>query len=39
MWKKLSLVDEEESVKLMKAKVYVFSDSVLCVGKIHEYPY
>ena len=25
-------------IKLMKAIVYVFSDSVLCVGKVREYP-
>ena len=35
---KLSLVNDEEVVKLMKAKVYVFSDSVLCFGKVLEYP-
>ena len=34
-WEKLSLTNDEEVIKLMKAKVYVFSDSVLCVGKMH----
>ena len=26
------------AVKLAKAKVHVYSDSVLCLGKIHEHP-
>ena len=30
---KLSLANDEEVIQLMKAKVYVFSDSVLCVRK------
>ena len=38
-WKKLALADGEESIKLMKAKVHVFSDSVLCVWKTHDCPY
>ena len=37
-WEKLSLVNDEEVIKLMKAKVYEFSDSVLRVGKMSEYP-
>ena len=37
-WEKLVLADDEEVIKLMKAKVYVFSDSVLCVGKLREFP-
>ena len=37
-WEKLVLADDEEVIKLMKAKGYVFSDSVLCVGRIHEFP-
>ena len=32
-WEKLLLAKDVEVIKLMKAKVYVFSDSVLCVGK------
>ena len=28
----------DRAVKLSKAKVHVFSDSVLCLGKIHEHP-
>ena len=28
----------DRAVKLSKAKVHVNSDSVLCLGKIHEYP-
>ena len=35
---KLALVDDEEVIQLMKAKVHVFSDSVLCVGKMGEFP-
>ena len=37
-WERLSLANDEEVVKLMKAKVYVFSDSVLCVGTVREIP-
>ena len=32
-WKQLSLVNDEEVISLSHAKVYVFSDSVLCLGK------
>ena len=32
-------MNDEEVIKLMKANVCVFSDSVLCVGKMREYPY
>ena len=35
-WKYLSLIDEERVINLQRTKVYVFSDSVLCLGKIHE---
>ena len=35
-WKHLSLVGDEEVVSLSHAKVYVFSDSVLCLGKVSE---
>ena len=37
-WKYLSLVGDEEVISLSHAKVYVFSDSVLCLGEIHENP-
>ena len=37
-WKHLSLVSDEEVVSLSHAKVYVFSDSVLCLGKMNENP-
>ena len=35
-WKYLSLIGEERIINLQRTKVYVFSDSVLCLGKIHE---
>ena len=37
-WQKLSLVHDKETIELMKAKVSVLSDSVLCVGGIREFP-
>ena len=37
-WKYLSLIGDEEVISLLHTKVYVFSDSVLCLGKIHENP-
>ena len=37
-WKQLSLVNDEEVVSLSRAKVYVFSDSVLCLGKVNHNP-
>ena len=37
-WKYLSLIGGEEVVSLSCAKVYVFSDSVLCFGKMSENP-
>ena len=37
-WKYLSLIGDERVVNLQRTKVYVFSDSVLCLGKIHEKP-
>ena len=33
-WKYLSLIDDERVINLQRTKVYVFSDSVLCLGKI-----
>ena len=37
-WKHLSLIGDEEVISLSHAKVYVFSDSVLCFGKMNENP-
>ena len=37
-WSQLSLVNDEEVVSLSHAKVYVFSDSVLCLGKVNQNP-
>ena len=37
-WKQLSLVDDEEVISLSHAEVYVFSDSVLCFGKMNQNP-
>ena len=34
-WKYLSLIDDEEVISLQRTKVYVFSDFVMCLGKIH----
>ena len=35
-WKYLSLIGDQQVISLQRTKVYVFSDSVLCLGKIHE---
>ena len=35
-WKYLSLIGDERVINLLRTKVFVFSDSVLCLGKIHE---
>ena len=37
-WKQLSLIGNEEVVSLSRAKVYVFSDSVSCLGVMSENP-
>ena len=37
-WKYLSLIDDERVINLQRTMVYVFSDSVLCLGKIFENP-
>ena len=37
-WKYLSLIGDETIINLQRAKVCVFSDSVLCLGKIHQHP-
>ena len=36
-WKQLSLTGDETVINLQRPKVYVFSDSVLCLGKIHSH--
>ena len=38
LWKQISLVSDEEVISLSHAKVYVFSDSVLCLGKMNQNP-
>ena len=37
-WRQLSLIGDEEVVSLWLAEVYVFSDSVLCLGKVNQNP-
>ena len=37
-WKHLSLIGDKTVISLQRAKVYVFSDSVLCLGKILQHP-
>ena len=37
-WKHLSLIGDEEVISLSHAKVYVFSVSVLCLGKVNQNP-
>ena len=37
-WKQSSLVNDEEVISLSHAKVYVFSDSALCLGKVNQNP-
>ena len=37
-WKHLSLIGDETVINLQCTKVYVFSDSVLCLEKIHQHP-
>ena len=37
-WRQLSLIGDETVINLQRAKVYVFSDSVLCLGRIHQHP-
>ena len=37
-WKYMSLIGDERVINLQRTKVYVFSDSVLCLGKIFENP-
>ena len=37
-WKCMSLIGDEQVISLQRTKVYVFSDSVLCLGKVFENP-
>ena len=37
-WKQLSLIGDVTVINLQRTKVYVFSDSVLCLGRIHQHP-
>ena len=37
-WRQLSLIGDETTINLQRTKVYVFSDSVLCLGKVHQHP-
>ena len=37
-WKYVSLIGDEQVISLQRTKVYVFSDSVLCLGKMNENP-
>ena len=37
-WKRLSLIGDEQVISLLHTKVYVFSDSVLYLGKMNENP-
>ena len=37
-WKQLSLIGDGTVINLKSTKVYVFSDSVLCLGKVLQHP-
>ena len=37
-WTKLSLINDPVIIGLQSTKVYVFSDSVLCLGKVLQHP-
>ena len=37
-WKQLSLIGDQTVINLQRTKVYVFSDFVLCLGKVHQHP-
>ena len=37
-WTHLSLINDETVINLQRTKVYVFSDSVLCLGKVLQHP-
>ena len=37
-WKQLSLIGDETVINLQRTKVHVFSDSVLCLGRVLQHP-
>ena len=37
-WTRLSLINDPVIINLQRTKVYVFSDSVLCLGKVLQHP-
>ena len=37
-WKRLSLIGDETVINLQSTKVHVFSDSVLCLGRVLQHP-
>ena len=37
-WKRLSLIGDETVINLKSTKVFVFSDSVLCLGRVLQHP-
>ena len=37
-WRQLSLIGDETVINLQRTRVYVFQDSVLCLGKTHQHP-
>ena len=37
-WRHLSLINDAVIINLQSTKVYVFSDSVLCLGKVLQHP-
>ena len=37
-WTRLSLIGDETVINLQRTKVYVFSDSVLCLGRVLQHP-
>ena len=37
-WTRQSLIDDEIVINLQRTKVYVVSDSVLCLGKVLQHP-
>ena len=37
-WKYLSVIGDERVINPQRAKVYVFSDSLLCLGRVHQHP-
>ena len=37
-WKRLSLIGDETVINLQRTKGFVFSDSVLCIGRVLQHP-